>query len=1300
VTGNYVYPGVGYLVMAIEASRQLAGEKEINGFQLRRVSIRRALIIPDTKQGIEVSLSMTTAENSSESRLWRRFQISSYNESSDEWTEHCSGYIHVELTSPPDPVDNDREKIDEARSWKADLKQAHETCTRSMNFNATYNNLQAAGLNFGPLFRNLANVRSSGSRMGSMTGTVTVPEIAESMPKQYMHAHLIHPATMDSMIHMMIAAVLDHTGTSSLQKIRLPTYIRDMWVSANLNSRPRHKFTGHASVTITASDKFEGEIRILDEESMENRIRMDGIELTPLESGLAEDSERRICTAIEWKPDVHFLNSKTACALSSIGNFDHDQNRYWVKRLQLVTMLYVTDALAELNGLDVTTLSLHMRRFWDWMNHTQDQLIRDKMIHLPYAEFNEVARDYALKQSVFEEVEAHSAEGAITARMGRNVALVMRQEFDPLHLMFGQDAVMEGVYKEGLHLYDLPRHLQSHLSLLRHQHSELNILEIGGGTGSFTAEVLKVLAPESDATRGSIAHYTFTDISSGFFERAKQRFQPWGDIISFQSLNIERSAVDQGFQAGNYDLIFAGNVIHATANLHTALGNLRSLLRPGGQLIMQEGIRQDFLWYPLVFGQLPGWWLGDEPMRQWCPYIPTTEWNAILTESGFSGVDIEYPSSTQEDLSWQSILVSTATDSKFKPPRNIYILSSGSPVTADAIRILRQMFPRIEGGPNVVIADPSEIDEVFSQDALYLSLLDLERGFLSEIDERQYMALRKILMECQNMLWVTPDPRDEPFANMSMGLLRTVRWERDADGSNIVSLSVDRSKEVPPSNLAISIRKIIERQFLEQNDNDRHAEYLLRDDIVHIGRLCDWEKAHDFLGMKVSNVAPELKRLGDLDRPIELVSGRNDLHWITDDSHKSPLGDTEIEVEVRAVGLNSELGAANLSSEASGVVRKTGIDVKSFSPGDRVVFLSSDSSCFRTLARVDQELAVRQSEKVPFEVAAGIPWSYVAALYGLGDVARLSEDDTVLIHSGASVLGQAAVQYAKIIGAEIYTTVSTVEDRAFITSEYGISDDHVFSSEDLSFAKGIMRSTKGAGVDVVFNDLTGEALQESLGCIAPFGRFIEASSKNARNNFMIELAPLRRNVTMASIDMPLLIKQRPKLVQRLLVETLELFSGGKISQGRPMTVMDFTHIKEGVQALRDNQKPGKIVFVPEPSNVIPVAPDVGYPYQFDSTASYLLAGGLGGLGRSIAQWMAARGARNLIFLSRSGQVTKSVEEMIADLKSVGCNAHIFRCDVADADRLRAVVNECSTSLPPIKGCIQGSMVLRVSLPRL
>ena len=377
---------------------------------------------------------------------------------------------------------------------------------------------------------------------------------------------------------------------------------------------------------------------------------------------------------------------------------------------------------------------------------------------------------------------------------------------------------------------------------------------------------------------------------------------------------------------------------------------------------------------------------------------------------------------------------------------------------------------------------------------------------------------------------------------------------------------------------------------------------------------------------------------------------------------------------------------------------RVGPEVEDIASGDSVLFMVpiGHPSCFRTRSRVDQSLVVKIPEDLSFGGAAGLPFNYATAIYGLEDVAKLCGNDTILIHDGASALGQAAIQYSQMTGAETYTTVSTVEDREFLMSEYGIPDDHIFSHRDLSFAKGIMRSTRGAGANVIFNTLTGEARQESLACIAPFGVFIEISKKNVRTDNLVDLSPLQQNVTLLSVDMDLMIRHRPILVRRLITRALELYADCKIDQIRPFTVMGFTQIKEGIQALQGEEHVGKIVFVPDPSNVVPVAPDVIAPFQFDSEASYVLAGGLGGLGRSLARWMASRGAKNLIFLSRSGRITESVQEMITQLKEIGCSVHIFTCDVANADRLRAVIEACSGSLPPIKGCIQGSMVLQVS----
>jgi NADPH:quinone reductase-like Zn-dependent oxidoreductase/SAM-dependent methyltransferase len=1279
--------------MAIEASRQLAGETKVTGFQLRRVNIKRALIVPDSKEGIEVSLSMATVQDPpSNSRTWRRFQITSYNASSDEWTEHCNGHIAVEHKSSPDPVDDGREEREENRAWRADLAQANAICEKPINFKSTYNNLQTSGLNFGTLFRNLGEVRASGSGLGKVVGSVTVPNIAQSMPKQFMHSHLIHPAAMDSMIHLMIAAVLDFTGKCTLDKIRLPTFIRDVWISADLNAAPSHKFTGHAFVSAMESGKFEGHIKMLGGDSYSQRIRMDGIELTPLESSLAESSEQQLCSAIEYKPDIQFLDSNDASGLATLGSTNEAEALYWVKRLQLATMLYVTDALAICEDIDVAPLDSHMQKFYKWMKHMEEQLIQNRIIHLPYSEFQEVAQNEILKEAIGKEIEAHSAEGAITARMGRNIAQVIRGQTDPLHLMFGQDNVMEQVYKEGLRLYNLPQHLQSHLSLLRHQRSELHILEIGGGTGSFTAEILAVLCPDP-AKSGSIASYTFTDISSGFFEKAKQRFKSWSGIMGYQPLNIERSPVDQGLALGTYDLVFAGNVIHATANLQNALQELGSLLKPGGQLIMQEGIRQDFLWYPLVFGQLPGWWLGDEPCRQWCPYIPTKEWNGILLRAGFSGVDIEYPSSNNPDLTWQSLLVSsTAATEKRKSDATILIVTTLSSRTAKLVGSLKKSLQKI-GYDWAHAVQPSELKNYVLANVDCISLLGLESQGLGDMDEAQYNNLKELLNESENLLWITADPETNPHASISLGLLRTVRWERDSDGSNIVTLTVPEQKLAEPKSVSKSIAKIVKRQFLEVS-NDRHAEYLLRDGVLQIGRLSEWDVADHFLDS--TKLYPRLQRFGEVGYPIELQETAGEYHWVADLQHELPLADTEVEIEIRAFGLTPNPSGSDLINEAAGTVTKVGAKVENTIPGDRVVYVSASTKngrC-RTHERINHLLLAKIPDDISFEIASQLASAYTTSIHAVRSCADLSADDTILIHNGATALSQAAIQYAQMVGARVFSTVATSKERDLLVSEYNIPEEHIFSSRDLTFAKGIMRCSNGNGVNVIFNNMSGDSLQASLRCLASHGAIVDLT-QNARTDATVDLASLCRNMSIYKIDIPSMAESRPKTVRGRLEEALQLYSGGRIGQIRRSTVMDLTQITKGIQAVQSGSL-AKVVFTPSASDMIPVVPISCAPYQFDHDATYVLAGGYGGLGRSLARWMASRGAKNLIFLSRSLASSPEKREMVADVERMGCRIIDHACDVSDMTTLKPLSGDQFSHLPPIKGCIQASMVLRVS----
>jgi hypothetical protein len=263
-----------------------------------------------------------------------------------------------------------------------------------------------------------------------------------------------------------------------------------------------------------------------------------------------------------------------------------------------------------------------------------------------------------------------------------------------------------------------------------------------------------------------------------------------------------------------------------------------------------------------------------------------------------------------------------------------------------------------------------------------------------------------------------------------------------------------------------------------------------------------------------------------------------------------------------------------------------------------------------------------------------------------------------------------------------------------IIREFGISDDHIFSSRDLTFVSGVLRMTKGRGVDVVLNSLSGEALRRSWDLVAPFGRFIEIGKRDAMSNGKIDLRPYLRNVTMASVDLVSMMNNKPHLIKMLTEETMRLWKEGVALPAFPTTIMPMSQVVDALRILQAGTGMGKIVLVPRDDDVLPVFPPSPAPLRFSPDASYVLSGGLGGIGRSVATWMAARGARNLIFLSSSGRITPAVTTMRETLEADGCHVHIFTCDVSDKQQLRLVVEQCKT-LPPIKGVVQAAMKLKV-----
>jgi SAM-dependent methyltransferase len=382
----------------------------------------------------------------------------------------------------------------------------------------------------------------------------------------------------------------------------VPTFIKEVRVSAKIESTAGHKFRGFGVSEFTGFQKFNSDITIWDEKTKEERIAVRGWSGKSLGSEISAAEAKKMCHVVEWMPDLNLVKQpKLQAVLAS--DQENEEYRQKIRRLQLASVLFVTLALEDLKDYPVKNYEGHFKNYYEWGVKVRDDLHNNLLPHLDFNEWKQYMENEPLREKLFEDI-LDSADGRLLVRMGRNLAPVMKKEVDPLQLMFGQDDILDELYRNMVESGDLPGLLAAYLEIVHHNNVNLNIMEIGAGTGSLSAPVLEALGPSASNEErlfndSAIAKYTYTDVSSAFFEKAKDKFKRWRNLMEFRTFNIESDAVEQGFEQGTYDYIFAGNVIHATADLEKVLSNLRSLLKPGGKLVMHEGTRQGM--HTLIF---------------------------------------------------------------------------------------------------------------------------------------------------------------------------------------------------------------------------------------------------------------------------------------------------------------------------------------------------------------------------------------------------------------------------------------------------------------------------------------------------------------------------------------------------------------------------------------------------------------------------------------------------------------------------------------------------------------------------
>ena len=419
----------------------------------------------------------------------------------------------------------------------------------------------------------------------------------------------------------------------------------------------------------------------------------------------------------------------------------------------------------------------------------------------------------------------------------------------------------------------------------------------------------------------------------------------------------------------------------------------------------------------------------------------------------------------------------------------------------------------------------------------------------------------------------------------------------------------------------------------------------------------------------------------------------------------------EVAVRVKATGLNfrdvmytlgllsdeaieNGFAGPTLGLEFSGVVESVGSNVTHVTPGQAVVGFGPASFSDKVIA--SQHAVAPLPEGISFAAAATIPTTFFTVYYALKHLARVEPGEKVLIHGAAGGVGIAALQIAQWLGAEIYATVGSEEKRDFLRL-MGI--ERLYNSRSLTFAEEILEDTQGEGVDVVLNSLAGEAINQNLRALRPFGRFLELGKRDFYENTHIGLRPFRNNLSYFGIDSDQLMKVQPALTQRLFGEMMALFNDGTLSP-LPFTSFSHTQVIDAFRYMQQARQIGKVVVTYEQPIAPPKNDVLGTAaMQLSADASYLVTGGLGGFGLRTAQWLVEKGARQLILLSRSGPASEEAQAAIAAFEQQGVTVLAVACDITDRAALADVLERAKGELAPLRGIVHAATVIDDGLIR-
>ncbi|KFY29675.1 hypothetical protein V494_08556 [Pseudogymnoascus sp. VKM F-4513 (FW-928)] len=1227
--GEPVFPAAGYASMAFEAAKAIIGNRPVKLIELKDLVIGKAITFGgESDPAAETLVTLTDITSSKPNLKIRTAKFCVYSaaiKSARDLEVNASGTINVVFGDPSMSV-----------LPPIQVDDSNMTETDSERF---YTSLATIGYEYSDNFRTMANLKRKLNQATALISSFGHDDESERL--------MVHPALLDVAFQSAILAY-SAPDDGRLWSLHVPTFFKSIRVNPELCATlPMHSVQLPVRAQLLAPeansvDSIRGNLDILSADQQYAMIQVQGAAVVPVSMATVTDDR----TVFSYnKLGVSAPDGELALGERKPSKTDAELGTV----RERLAFFYYRKWIHDLTETEWTKSEWHFQRLRDSINWTLSLVDAGKH---PYIQ-SEWRNDTQSQIDALFKAHSDSVDCRLVRTVGETLPSAVRRQSTMIEHMM-KDGLLDEFYKYGLGFQVYNESLGRMVSQFTHVYPRAKIFEVGAGTGGATKFVLETIG-------NTFSSYTYTDISSGYFEKAAEQFGDWKEKLIFKTFDTERTPESQDFQEGTYDLIIASNVLHATESMEKTLKNVRRLLKPGGYLMLLEITNNKLAAFTSMFGGISGWWAGCEDGRPYAPTMPLEAWNTVLRQSGFGGVDSTTPH--RDGLAWPfSVISAQAVDNRVsylrKPlyrPSNAAQISNLTIIGGKSLEVskIAEDITDIAGLSCQTIV--SFEDLISAQSAAVpgqtvICLSDLEDPMFKNLTSEKMNALKVILENSQTLLWVGRDSSDHPYQQAMVGFLRCIIHE-------MPHLSV---------------------QHLDVASGVDGVSTLIMEVTLRLHTVSQWESSDALDQQLLYTKETELMfQHGSLYAPRLLPD---------------PTRNDRINSQRRSVVKHASLKSDVISIGGTGSGLPILKDVPFFSEGKEGK--STMKNCVSTLS------ALGITAGLYLFVSIGIEASTSNAVIALSSSNSNKSYPVVTIpinsrEDPAELLSAISVE---LLAARMLSTI--VVGSKVLVHEPGTG------SLGFSLAQALRRQAIARKLEVVFSTSRADGKPSWLRLspwihghnikrILPIGvtHFLDLATDDESKEVSALIQQALPNVQYTGAKdlwratSSGLFQDQEKLIS--LLKNAATAAGQHVAGHKP-TELSLSQVADVKTPLH----PATLVdWTAEDTASITVDTIDATPL-FSANKSYLMVGLTGQIGQSLCEWMVRNGARNILLTSRHPSVD---QKWLDSFKAYGAKVAVYAMDVTNKANVIQVVNEIEASYPPIMGVANAAMVLKDTL---